>query len=166
MTNAQPRVGVLLINLGTPAAPDKRSVRGYLAEFLSDPRVIDLPTPLRQLLVYGIILPFRPKTSAHAYRQIWTKDGSPLLLYSQQLAHSLSAALGETFAVELGMRYGQPDIAAALRRLRERGCQKLLILPLFPQYSSAATGSALEKTLAELQKSTDIPDRQLDQFVF
>lgn len=157
MTSAQPRVGVLLINLGTPAGPDKRSVRGYLAEFLSDPRVIDLPTPLRQILVYGIILPFRPRTSAHAYRQIWTKDGSPLLLYSQQLAHSLSAALGETFAVELGMRYGNPGIAAALRRLRERGCQKLLILPLFPQYSSAATGSALAKTLEELQKNTDIP---------
>jgi protoporphyrin/coproporphyrin ferrochelatase len=157
MKNTQPRVGVLLINLGTPAGPDKRSVRGYLAEFLSDPRVIDLPAPLRQLLVYGVILPFRPRTSAHAYRQIWTKDGSPLLLHSQQLAQSLSVALGATFTVELGMRYGQPDIATALQRLRERGCQKLLILPLFPQYSSAATGSALEKTLQELQKNTDIP---------
>ncbi len=158
MKNAKRRVGVLLINLGTPAGPDKRRVRDYLAEFLNDPRVIDLPAPLRQLLVYGLILPFRPKVSAHAYRQIWTKEGSPLLLYSQQLAHSLNVALGETFVVELGMRYGQPGIAAALRRLRERGCQKLLILPLFPQYSSAATGSALEKTLTELQKNTDIPD--------
>ncbi len=157
MIDAQPQVGVLLINLGTPAGPDIRSVRGYLAEFLSDPHVIDLPAPLRQLLVYGVILPFRPKVSAHAYRQIWTKEGSPLLLYSQQLVHSLGIALGDAFAVELGMRYGKPDIATALRRLRERGCQKLLIMPLFPQYSSAATGSALKKTLAELQKNADIP---------
>lgn len=151
----QQKTGVLLINLGTPAGADRKSVRAYLAEFLSDKRVIDLPTPLRQLLVQGFILPFRPKTSAHAYQQIWTQKGSPLLLHSQQLAADLAAALGENYSVALGMRYGQPDIASALRQLQN--CQKLLILPLFPQYSSAATGSALAKTFSEIQKNLQIP---------
>ena len=151
------RTGVLLINLGTPAGPDKKNVRAYLAEFLGDKRVIDLPAPWRQILVKACILPFRPKQSAHAYQQIWTTEGSPLLVNSRQTAQALAAALGEDYEVALGMRYGQPSIAAALRRLQEQKCQKLLILPLFPQYSSAATGSAVEKTFSELQKNIDIP---------
>lgn len=152
------RTGVLLINLGTPAGPDKSQVRDYLAEFLGDKRVIDLPTPWRQILVKGLILPFRPKQSAHAYQQIWTPAGSPLLVYSQQMAAALQVALGEDYEVALGMRYGQPSIAAALHQLQTRQCRKLLILPLFPQYSSAATGSALEKIFSELQKQADIPE--------
>lgn len=148
-------IGVLLINLGTPAAPDRRSVRAYLAEFLSDPRVIDLPSPWRQLLVNGFILPFRPKISAHAYQQIWTAAGSPLLVHSQALAQALAAVLGADYRVVLGMRYGQPSIAAALHELRN--CRKLLVLPLFPQYASAATGSSIEKLFVELAKNADIP---------
>jgi protoporphyrin/coproporphyrin ferrochelatase len=150
--------GVLLINLGTPDAPDAHSVKKYLSEFLNDPRVVDLPWLVRKILVHGFILRFRPKISSRAYRQIWTQEGSPLLLHSQKLAQALAAALGENYVVELGMRYGKPNIAAALHRLKEQQCQKLVILPLFPQYSSSATGSALAKTLAELGKNQDIPE--------
>lgn len=153
--------GVLLINLGTPAGSDKKNVRAYLSEFLQDRRVIDLPTPLRQLLVQSLILPFRSQSSAHAYQKIWTSAGSPLLLHSQALVKALGIALGENYDVVLGMRYGQPNIAAALNELKKRKCQRLLIFPLFPQYSSAATGSALEKTFAELQKNMDIPSIEM-----
>jgi protoporphyrin/coproporphyrin ferrochelatase len=149
-------VGVLLINLGTPAGADRKSVRAYLSEFLSDPYVIDLPTPWRQLLVKGLILPFRPKTSAHAYQQIWTPEGSPLLVHSRRLAAVLTQALGENYTVALGMRYGEPSIAQGLRQLQH--CRRLLILPLFPQYSSAATESALAKTSVELQNNFHFPD--------
>lgn len=149
--------GVVLINLGTPKAADNSSVRKYLAEFLNDPRVIDLPSPLRQFLVKGFILPFRPKTSARAYQQIWQPDGSPLLLNSQKLVKALSEELPEEFVVTLGMRYGKPSIADALTELKEKNCHKIIILPLFPQYASAATGSALEKTLKELQTYQGIP---------
>lgn len=147
--------GVLLINLGTPAAPEIKSVRAYLREFLNDPYVIDLPAPLRRLLVHGFILPFRPKSSAHAYRQIWMEEGSPLLYYSKQLAHALAKALGSQYEVALGMRYGQPSIESALTQLQAKKCHNLLILPLFPQYSSATTESAIAKTLTLLQKLPD-----------
>lgn len=149
-------VGILLLNLGTPEAPTKRAVRRYLREFLSDPRVIDLPAPLRWLLVNGAVLPFRPQKTAQAYRQIWTHEGSPLLINGQALRDSLASALGNGYRVALGMRYGQPSIESAIQTLLNQGCQKLIVLPLFPQYSSAATGSALEKTLHILQKQRDI----------
>lgn len=149
--------GILLINLGTPQAPDVPDVRKYLSAFLKDKRVIDLPSPWRQLLVNGLILPFRPKFSAHAYRQIWSEDGSPLLVYSQRLAKALGDELGEDYAVALGMRYGKPSIRAALDELNRKNCKTIKILPLFPQYSSAATGSAIEKTVVELIKYHHIP---------
>jgi len=149
-------IGILLINLGTPSAADKAHVRAYLREFLNDPRVIDLPWALRQCLLYGLILPFRTPKTAHAYQQIWQPEGSPLLIHNQQLAQSLARELGENYQVALGMRYGQPSIRTALQELKN--CQKLLVLPLFPQYSSAATGSALAKLFEELQRMTDIPE--------
>ena len=149
--------GVLLINLGTPEAPDIQSVRAYLAEFLSDPYVIDLPAVLRSLLVRGLILPFRPKTSSNAYRQIWTPEGSPLLYHSQQLTNALGRALGSEYEVVLGMCYGQPSIASALGILQAKNCSKLLILPLFPQYASATTESAIAKTLTLLRRISDQP---------
>jgi protoporphyrin/coproporphyrin ferrochelatase len=155
------RTGVLLINLGTPAAPDKKSVRAYLAEFLHDRRVIDLPALWRYLLVEALILPFRPQWAAQAYQQIWTSAGSPLLVYSQQLAQQLAAKLGENYLVALGMRYGKPDLISAIHYLKQHGCRRWVVMPLFPQYASAVTGSALEKTLHELQQWAEIPQVKL-----
>lgn len=147
--------GVLLINLGTPDTADTKDVRRYLAEFLSDSRVIDLPALIRYPLLYGLILPFRPKKSAKAYQAIWTEQGSPLLMHSKNLQNKLQLTLGSEWQVSLGMRYGSPSIKTALEELRF--CEHLTILPLFPQYSSAANGSAIERTLDYLKKQNVIP---------
>ena len=111
--------GLLLINIGTPDAPTPTSVRRYLKEFLTDPRVITLPAPLRYLFVYGLILPFRPKKSAHAYQAIWTDKGSPLLTYGNQLVEKLQQHLGDQYKVVLGMRYGNPSLREALHQLQK-----------------------------------------------
>lgn len=140
------RTGLLLINLGTPDSPEVADVRRYLREFLSDPRVIDLPAPARWLLLNLIILPFRPRRSAAAYRTVFTERGSPLLVHGQDLAAAVAQELGQGWRVALGMRYGRPDLDSALRALE--ACERVVVLPLFPQYSSAATGSALERVLA------------------
>ncbi len=141
--------GVLLINLGTPDSPTTRDVRRYLREFLSDPRVIDIPAPARWLLLNAVILPFRPKRSAAQYASVWTREGSPLLVASRALRDRLAKELGDDYAVELGMRYGSPSIANALERLSQAGVQRAQVFPLFPQYSEAATGSALAKVREE-----------------
>jgi len=146
------KTGVLLINLGTPTAPTVSAVRRYLREFLLDKRVVDLPVWLRYLLVYGIILPFRSPKSTKAYQMIWQKTGSPLLYHSEQLRAAVAERLGEKYCVALAMRYAQPNMQQAVLALQEAGCDTIIVLPLFPQYSSAATGSALEKW-HELQKS-------------
>ena len=114
--------GVLLINLGTPTAPETGPVRAYLREFLSDPRVIDIHPVRRWLLLNLIILPTRPAKSAAAYRKVWTPEGSPLLVHGRALAEKVQAVLGDTFAVELGMRYSDPSLPTALAALRDRGC--------------------------------------------
>jgi ferrochelatase len=156
-TTSMKKTGVLLLNLGTPSHCDTRAVRRYLREFLSDPRVIDLPALLRWLLLNAVILPVRPKKTAKAYQAIWSAtEGSPLLQHSQALQAALSARLGDGYVVALGMRYGQPSIEAAFNDLK--ACQRLIILPLFPQYSSAATGSAVEKTLSCLSRHWNVPD--------
>ncbi|MEM7411483.1 MAG: ferrochelatase [Myxococcota bacterium] len=142
-------LGVLLINLGTPDAPTSAAVRRYLREFLGDPRVIDLPALPRTLLLEAAILPTRPRASAAAYAKVWTDAGSPLLVHGQALASALQDELGEAAVVRLGMRYGQPSLARALRSLEEHGVRRVVALPLFPQYSSAATGSALDALFAE-----------------
>lgn len=139
------KTGCLLINLGTPEAPTPKKVRAYLRQFLSDPRVVDLPALGRFLLLNLVILPFRPRKSAEAYRQIWTEAGSPLLVHSRQLASRVQQALGPEVPVELGMRYGTPSIEEALGKLRAQGVDRLVILPLFPQYASSTTGTALEE---------------------
>jgi ferrochelatase len=144
--------GILLINLGTPADPSVASVRRYLRQFLFDPRIIELPAILRWMLVNLCILPFRSKKSAEAYEKIWTPQGSPLLTYSRDLQHSLQATLGAKYVVALGMRYGEPNIESALEELTRAAVQKILILPLFPQYSSAANGSALQQALSVIAK--------------
>jgi ferrochelatase len=148
--------GVLLVNLGTPDSPRVADVRRYLREFLSDPRVIDVPALWRWLLVHAVILPFRPRRSARAYAAIWTDRGSPLLVHSRALAASVAKALGEDFAVELGMRYGRPSIPDALERLA--GAERLLVLPLFPQYASSSSGSALEAVLRRVARRTNLPE--------
>ncbi|WP_133130729.1 ferrochelatase [Legionella yabuuchiae] len=146
--------GLLLVNIGTPESPEPSAVRQYLREFLSDKRVINLPTVLRYLLLYGIILPLRPKRSAEAYQAIWTENGSPLLLHCEDLVSELQARLSDVKVV-LGMRYGQPNLEAALSELTD--CEHITVLPLYPQYSSAATGSSLEKILRLVHRKSIIP---------
>jgi ferrochelatase len=151
------RTGVLLVNLGTPGSARTADVRRYLREFLGDPRVLDMHPIARKLLLEGVILPLRPRRSAAAYRCIWTEEGSPLLVWGRALRDGVAGALGSGFEVALGMRYGAPSIRSALDALREAGVDKIVVLPLFPQYSSAATGSALAKVFEELARWNDIP---------
>jgi len=136
--------GVLLVNLGSPEAPESGAVRHYLREFLSDPRVLDMNPVGRALLLYGVILPFRPAKSAEAYRKIWTEEGSPLLVHSRALAAEVRARLGGGWQVELAMRYGEPSVAGALDRLRAAAVDEIVVLPLYPQYAASSTGSSLE----------------------
>ncbi|HUG75492.1 MAG TPA: ferrochelatase [Acidimicrobiia bacterium] len=149
--------GVLLLQLGTPDSTSTRDVRRYLREFLSDPRVLDMSAVARRALLELVILPFRPRRSAHAYRQIWTDRGSPLLALSNDLVDALSQRLGPAYRVALGMRYQNPPIAAAVTDLLDAGCERLVLIPLFPQYSSAATGSAVQRALDEIGQRVNIP---------
>lgn len=151
---ADSHVGVLLVNLGTPDEPTPAALRRYLAEFLWDPRVVDVPRPLWWLILNGIILNTRPKRSAALYQKIWTDDGSPLLVIGRHQVDGIKRLLRERLddppQVMLGMRYGQPSIAQGLAELHARGCRRLLILPLYPQYCGATTLStfdAVEKAL-------------------
>jgi len=135
--------GLLLLNTGTPDAPDPRSVRRYLHEFLSDPRVIDLSPAARWLLLHLVILPFRPRRSAHAYRRIWTPQGSPLLVNFLSLANSVRTRLGDSWRVEVGMGYGRPTIASALEKLAAAGALRIVAMPMFPQYATSSAGSVM-----------------------
>jgi len=148
-----PRVGVLLLNLGTPDAPTTPAVRRYLREFLMDGRVIDLPFVARWPLVHGIIAPFRGPKSAAAYRSVWTAEGSPLLVHSRALAVAVADRL--PVPVALAMRYGNPSIASALATLGE--LDELVVVPLFPQYASATTGSALARVQELLGAGPNVP---------
>lgn len=147
---------VLLINLGTPAAASPSSVRRYLREFLNDPRVVDLPAILRWPLVNFFIVPFRNKRITLAYQKIWMENGSPLRVISEKIKTALAKELGGEYFVELGMRYGFPDIETALTLLRQHDF--IILLPLFPQYSAAATGSALQASLSLLSRQWNIPE--------
>jgi ferrochelatase len=147
------RTGALLLNLGTPDSPAVSDVRRYLREFLSDPRVIDIPSALRWLLVWGVIVPFRAPKSAQAYAKIWTPQGSPLLVHSRALSEAVAKELGAGWVVELAMRYREPTIRAALARMAEAQVNQLVVLPLFPQYAEASTGSALAKLDEEIRHS-------------
>ncbi len=147
------KTGILLVNLGTPDAPEAGPVRRYLREFLSDPRVLDINPVGRWLLLNLIILPTRPSKSAEAYAKIWTDEGSPLLVHGQALAEQVRKAMPDGPPIELAMRYGSPSIADGLRRLRDAGCDRLVVCPLYPQYASSSTGSSVEavyKQAAEL----------------
>lgn len=148
-------IGVLLVNLGTPDAPDAPSVRRYLREFLSDPRVVEIPRLIWYPILYGAILPKRPAASAEKYKQVWTPEGSPLLAISQQQQQLLQRELDIRFAgtvkVALAMRYGKPSIESTLEELNQAGARRIVVLPLYPQYSSTTSGTtfaAVYKTLS------------------
>ena len=128
-------IGVLLIQLGTPDSTEVSDVRSYLRQFLSDPRVIDLPAPARALLLNAVILPFRPRRSAEQYEKIWTEAGSPLKIHTENLAREVQAELGDGYRVAFGMRYKNPPIARAVAELVAANCERIVILPLFPQYA-------------------------------
>jgi ferrochelatase len=155
-------LGVLLVNLGTPDEPTTAAVRRYLRQFLSDPRVVEIPRPIWFLILYGFILPFRPSKSAHAYQQIWTEDGSPLLTISEDIGRSLQHKLTQRFSgpvdVALGMTYGNPSIPSALEQLYEKGARRIIVLPLYPQYSGTTTASVFEATTEALARRRWIPE--------
>lgn len=147
---------MLLVNLGTPDSPEVPAVRRYLAEFLSDPRVIDINPVARWLLLNLIILRVRPAKSAEAYRTIWTERGSPLLFHGLDLAAAVRDRLG-TFEVELAMRYGNPSIRSGLERLKEKSCDALVVFPLYPHYAASSTGSTIEKVYEEVKGLWNTP---------
>ncbi|MBK1710598.1 ferrochelatase [Marichromatium gracile] len=162
-------LGVLLINLGTPDSTSVPDVRRYLAEFLSDPRVVEMSRALWLPLLHGIILRTRPARSARAYESVWTEDGSPLLAISRRqrdgIAERLGARLGGPVKVALGMRYGNPSVASALAELRAANARRILVLPLYPQYSATTTGSAFDAVTAELRRWRWLPElRFINQY--
>ena len=163
------RIGILLVNLGTPAAPDTASVRRYLKEFLSDPRVIETPRWLWWLILNGVILRIRPSRSAHAYQQIWTQQGSPLLVHSQNLTaklrEQLQSQVHPDIKVVLGMSYGEPSLINALAELHQANVRKLLVLPLYPQYSGSTTASVFDAVTRILQRWRWVPElRFINQY--
>ena len=149
--------GVLLMNIGTPDEPTVKSVRNYLREFLLDPDVIDLPAPIRHLLVRGIILRTRPKKIAPRYESIWMNEGSPLRVHTKRLAESLESDLTDTVC-QVGMRYGNPSIKEGLVKLRNAGVEELLLAPLFPHHAQATTESSLKHAYKQLTKIKWYPD--------
>jgi len=145
-----PKIGVLIVNLGTPDAAEAGAVRRYLAEFLSDRRVVELPPILWQPILRGIILRTRPRKSAHAYAQVWREDGSPLAAITRHQAESLRGRFGDAVLVEHAMRYGRPAIAEKLAAMKAAGCERILIAPLYPQYCAATTATANDSAFAAL----------------
>jgi len=155
------RSAVLLVNLGTPAAPTPAAVRRYLAQFLLDPRVVEIPRWLWALLLWTVILPFRARDSAQRYASVWTAEGSPLLAISERQQRALMVELqrrGLVIEVALGMSYGQPSIGEAMERLRRDGVTRLLVLPMYPQYSATTTGSVFDGVAAVLARTRNLPE--------
>lgn len=159
---SQPRIGVLLINLGTPAAPTAAAVRGYLREFLSDPRVVEIPRAIWLPILYLFVLTLRPRASAHRYAQVWMSEGSPLKVHTERQATLLRGYLGERaqslpLVVDYAMRYGQPSIADKLREMKAQHCDRILLAPLYPQYSSSTTATAFDAAFRCLQAMRNQP---------
>ncbi|NVD35194.1 ferrochelatase [Marinobacter lutaoensis] len=156
------RIGILITNLGTPDAPTPSALRRYLAEFLWDPRVVEAPRPLWWLILHGIILRVRPRRSAAAYAKVWQPEGSPLLLHTARQAEGIREALreshGQNLVVAFAMRYGNPSIATALDELQAQGVSKLLVLPLYPQYSASTAGSTFDALAADFTRRRWLPD--------
>ena len=158
---APPSCAVVLVNLGTPTSPNASSLRRYLREFLSDPRVIELPRLLWLPILYGVILPLRAGRSAAAYRRIWTAEGSPLRVLSERLTRAVGALLQATtpgIAVRLAMRYGEPSVATVLRELRASGLRRVILMPLYPQYSASTAASVFDAAIDELRTWRHIPE--------
>jgi protoporphyrin/coproporphyrin ferrochelatase len=152
---------ILLVNLGTPDAPTTPAVRRYLRQFLSDPRVIEIPRAIWLPVLHGIVLATRPAKSARKYARIWTAGGSPLKVHTERQAHLLRERLGHEsmpVQVDYAMRYGEPSIPGALGRLRAQGCGRILVLPLYPQYAASTTGSALDEVARFLQRVRNTPE--------
>ena len=156
------RIGILLVNSGTPEAPEPWAVRRFLVRMLSDPRIVELPRALWLPILFGLILPFRPARVVRKYRKIWSPSGSPLLDLSEQLRTQLMGTLAQRmlapFSAELAMLYGEPGVPQALARLRESGAQRILVLPLFPQYCGATTGAVYDQVTAELRRWRWLPE--------
>lgn len=155
---------VLLVQLGTPDAPEAAPVRRYLAQFLADPRVVEIPRPLWMLILHGIILRFRPAASARKYAAVWTERGSPLAVHTQAQTAALAERLsqqGQHLEVAYAMRYGNPSIAEVLEQLRDRGMQRLLVLPLYPQYSASTTATVWDQIFAALRRWRNLPELRL-----
>ncbi|EAT12635.1 ferrochelatase [Bermanella marisrubri] len=158
---SQVKIGVLLVNLGTPEAPTAKAVRKYLAEFLWDRRVVDVPRPIWWLILNGIILRFRPGRVAKGYQSIWTEDGSPLMAISKRQQRALQDALdqqGLDIPVELAMTYGEPSMETAGRNLRQKGVEKMLVLPLYPQFSASTTGAVFDRLAKGLKRCPHLPE--------
>ena len=157
----QLKVGILIANLGTPDAPDAKSLRRYLGQFLMDKRVVEIPRFIWCWILHCIILVVRPKKSAEKYAQVWTKEGSPLLVHAQKQTTLLRGFLGQKinspFAVELGMSYGNPSMASAIESLKAQHCNKILVFPLFPQYAASSTGAVFDAVWKVLLKMRNIP---------
>ena len=161
MTNTQ-KTGILLVNLGTPNSPEVADVRKYLIEFLNDGRVIDIPKLQRIILVNYIIAPTRSRQSAEQYKTIWTKEGSPLLVYGQKLKAKMQRVMGEGYEVELAMRYQEPSLKKGIDTLLyEKKVEKLIVVPLYPHYASSSTGSTIEKVMEILKSKEVVPDTSI-----
>ncbi len=158
------KTGILLVNLGTPSAPTTSAVRAYLREFLSDPRVVEIPRFIWLPILYGIILTFRPAKSAEKYAEVWTPEGSPLAVHTARQAKLLAGLLGERakpgpgIPVEYGMRYGAPSIASGIDRLRAAGCARIVVVPLYPQFSGSTTASVRDALDAYLRRFAQPPE--------
>jgi len=156
--NSKGKIGVLLVNLGTPDSPGRYDVYRYLKQFLLDKRVIDIPWIFRQLLVRGFIAPFRSGSSGKLYQKLWTENGSPLKYYGELLASGVQDQLGSEYIVELAMRYQNPSIQSAIDKLNNRNINELIVVPLFPHYASASTGSVHEEVMRIVGKQLAIPN--------
>lgn len=156
------RTAVLLVNLGTPEAPDKTALRPYLKQFLSDPRVVEIPRPVWWLILNGIILNTRPAKSAEKYAAIWTPEGSPLKVHTERQTKLLRGYLGQAghgqVVVEYAMRYGQPSVASVLDRLKTQNCERILIVPLYPQYAASTTASVFDAVAAHFTRNRNLPE--------
>lgn len=154
------RPGILLVNLGTPDAPTASAIRRYLREFLADRRVVEAPRAIWLPVLYGIILPFRPRKLVHAYQSVWTPQGSPLMAASVEQAASLRRLLGEEIPVALGMTYGRPSVESALNELTALGVTRVIVLPLYPQYSATTTAAVTDAVFRVLMSRRDVPSLQ------
>ncbi|MDF1655290.1 MAG: ferrochelatase [Coxiellaceae bacterium] len=151
------KIGVLIVNLGSPSGLNKSAIRAFLREFLMDKRVIDLPWLARAMIVYGIVLPFRPQKLISQYREIWLEQGSPLVVYSNRVTKQLAQQLGEDFVVGLSMRYGEPSMAETVRTLLQHSLKQLIVLPFYPQYATSTTSSTVAELYRVLSQHTNVP---------